>query len=336
MNLEYVKSDRAYEDWRKSQPEGYADMEELLVKRHINDALERMVPATQWRSRLALINIRDYHGLLPKGHQTTKIVMARIVNRPMKAGEFVEWVAKPKPGCDVTITINCDSCGNPKPCDCASEGANFIIDLNSYIERINYDDSQFERSPFVAEIVNTLPYARNKKGLRMCNDEFQVILPAENYMFAANHYLENCQGVDFDTQLGYRVEKPHIILNFKYGQILMAYRSRMYDDKGWHMVPDDARVYLALRDYIDTQKFLFDCKYGKGTDKFSCEMWQAFETKSARSMSVAYNILKQSDPDVFKSMWRKIMNRRVPEYNMDQNLGRRTEDFFDTVLNMFE
>lgn len=338
MNVSYVSAELAFTDWKKYQPKNI-DVDPKLIYRFINNSLYSIIPANQMSPTVALIPVSDYNGILPPGFHYEKMVLAWCGPKRIEQGEFVEWIAHDEK-CEYKVKVLCNYCDNPKDeCDCMDKKHNIIINLDNYADRVAYDDRAMEKSKFATQIVNTMKYARKYKRYNpedLVNHDFKIIKPANGAFYNTSSMIENCHNISFDVELGYRVELPLINVNFKEGQLLISYLGHKLDDRGLLLVPQHSHVFKAIRDSVDLEYYTYMYKMTEGKSQFYREMMDRMNIMAPRSIRKATIFLKKLPPNQLLDIWKNQMHRMVPDNNYNENLQRRSVDFFDLIRNFYD
>lgn len=284
---------------RQASQENYNP--DFLIK-HATDIVSKLLDDSlaQWKYKIALLTVENYSVVLPDDFK--KVIEAAYWMPPEVANkwEITQYIYKNiKDDCDLEINIKCPECYEGTS---SSTGCNECDD--TYIE-VNLDDIWRNAHPELHHMYNKF-FNRTSTMYTDINrssyhNSFQLLTPSLSPFFATEYHIPTCRNLGVRSHLGYKIEKPKLIVNFREGLILFAYYGLELDEDSLPTIPDYPRVVETVHYYLDEKTSYINWLVKKNKQDF--EFFQAARALRLQSMNLAMNDLNPFD---VKEFWANI------------------------------
>lgn len=306
--------------------EDYADysgeelqLQESVILKIAEDKAYGLITDEQLDQKVALIDIKDYIGKLPKGLKY--IVQAGYVLEnecPYTREQLIE-TTKQIYGTDCKMRINfeCPVCHLDK-CDCSSDIV--VVEADQM-----WKDAHPEHN--TAHAKHFSGYGRlNQTGNMYGYPKFQLMRRASGNFFNTPYHIPKCINIDFDSDIEYNVDPPNIVTNFKKGIVLISYFGYRTDDQGYLMIPDHPQVYDSIF-YAIEEKMAWKAFRKTGEAKWN-NLNQIARQRKHTATRAAVNALGSPDPDAFYQFLENHWTKFIPYWEHRERLGNYQPDTF--------
>lgn len=299
----------------------FGGVQEDLILKWANDAVERVYNDTQYVHRIALLQVNNFKAELPSGFKyIAQAAYRELAEEPCLREEIVQWTQKTldSSGCSLKIDLECPKC-HKESCGC-----NSFVEVNA--NRL-YQDSRPELyTQYMGHFYGH--GGLNRRGYKSnYHPDFYLMRKTSTTYFNVPYHIGSCINLNIDCRVEYDIDYPYIIVNFEKGEILLSYVSEKTDENGYRMVPNLPNVFEAVSTYVD-ERMAYRKWRREGGNSLRTD-WR--ELKQLREMTIARARSQLSIPaqDEFKQYmdnhWRKL----IPYWNYDKNLGRFQSDRFN-------
>jgi len=326
MQVAFKYPEDAYKDYITRQLPGTEVPDRLWVMPIINDVVDSLLRANILQHKVALIEINNRTGMLPVGFDS---VIQAAYDFKLKPN-FVAVMTKHIKDhiyskCKIETTIICEGCHHPAyKCECHKP--EYILETNHYDQPEQlYQDNPQHMYSYVQDYWNPI----NHQGRCSYHPEFKLMRLKEGSFWNLSGHIPNCANLSVDTKIAYDIQKPIISVNFDHGWVLLAYRGKPTYN-GLLMVPDEPKVYTAIRHAID-----YEWDYVRSRRTFNNETagrLQLSKQLKDEAWQIAYNQLAKLSSDELYQMVREL-RKMYPQDDSD-NLYRGYEDLNDTTYNL--
>lgn len=296
------------------------ELDETWVLKQANDAVSRIVTDQQLVHEIALLDVRDYKAELPS--QMRYVVQAAAkedAKYPSSREEVSQYVQKVfGTDCEFEINLNCKQCGNT---GCSCDTNVLEVDVNRIYETAHPELFTQYMSHFYRSGGNT---GRGTKSYY--HPEFLLMRKTSNNFFNVPYHINECLNLGIESVYEYDIKMPNIVVNFKQGQILLAYMATPTDKDGYRLIPDVEVVFQAINYYIEERMAFRNYRSSKTQNDraFWQEMFQLKE-KMIKRARITLQIPSEDEWWQFvKNHWTKV----VPYYKWEQNFNRGLPDQF--------
>ena len=307
--------------------EDYADysgeelqLQESVILKIAEDKAYGLITDEQLPQKVALIDIKDYMGTLPKGLKF--IIQAGYVadkECPYTREQLIE-TTKQIYGTDCKLRINfeCPSC-HQDSCSCGTDVV--VVEADQM-----WKDAHPEHN--VAHAKHFSDYGRlNEYGQMFGYPKFNLMRRASGNFFNTPYHIPKCVNIDFDSEVEYNVEIPNIITNFKKGVVLISYFGYRTDEQGYLLIPDHPQVYDAIF-YAIEEKMAWKQFRKTGETKWNALNVAARQRKNLATRA-AVNALGSPDPDAFFQFLDNHWTKYIPYWEHRDRLGNFQPDTYE-------
>jgi len=258
MDLEYISIKSVLEDYVDFAGEEL-QLKESVVLKVADDTMSKIMTGENLDFRIARLEVKNFQAMLPKGFKMVVQAAYRdSTPRYITREQVVGWQQKVwGTDCKLNITLECPDC-HQEICNCSNDVV--IVEADDF-----WRDSHPE---FVAnKFKHFYNYGNLGEPMGMPCEGFKLLKRTSNSFFSTKYHIPGCVNLSFDCDYEYDIAPPKMILNFKEGEILLAYMSIAYDSDGYRMIVNHPRVHEALF-YAISERTSF-ANWGKtGDDKY--------------------------------------------------------------------
>jgi hypothetical protein len=312
MKTEHLSINSVIEDYIAKTGNSEVSIDDLL--RFSHNALDRIIPAQEFVPKIALMSVRNYKAELPKGF--SQVLQASYLDTtsysPVRAGHVVEYYKNiygtgselEGKNCKIVSRVECNGCNDYNPCNTE------IITLDVDKEFINAHPGSFYNHSKFYTGERGIGNSHNKTS--SMHPHFKLMRKTSNYFYNIPYHINECINVNVDSHVEYDIHLPNIIVNFKEGQILLAYLSRNVDKDGWLMIPNVPIVYDAVIQSIEERLGYIDYRKNKTNENY--KFWQDSLMLKEKSIKRARMYLDTMLPDEWEMFIRTHWVRKAPNY----------------------
>lgn len=228
--MQYIPLNTILSDWTRDT--GRKDeIDEDAILQWSSDFIQMMGTHKQYRFNVAVINIENFKGSLPKDFQYVDTVLfnpssACNNNYTMKLSEIIY----PMYGetCNVKVTQECD------------DGCCGIVTVDA-----------------TEDIKNNYPWMGYSRIVTTSDDFSQGMfsgffaIKTSDRASVNKHLSDSCNIGIVDSNISYKLEGQSIITSVKSGTVVLFYLGSVVDDEGYPMIPDNIWYIKALTLYIE-------------------------------------------------------------------------------------
>ena len=289
------------------------------IFRYIDEGIDAVCEADMWDPVVALINIDNYQGELPKDFTRVIQVLYKPVHSnkdKVKRAHIVEYTRElfGTNGCQLRINVECPKCHN-LDCDCKTS----VLKLESAEAEFRFPEivANLTRA---SRVVSTNPESPFYVHFNHRQPQWQWIRPAQNHFFNHSYHVGDCINYHIETNVEYKIQPPVIIVNEPKAQILMAALVTRKDEDGYRLIPN-VPIVLRLLDtwvecYSNRQKWL------RMADPINERMRRALDQERLALLRTARAEINALDPDEQEAYMSNFFRKWfAPVDNMKQ-LGR--------------
>ncbi len=313
MNHSYLSIESIVEDYIANT--GNDSVVKSQILRFADDALSRIIPGTDFKHSIALLDVKNYSAPLPNGF---KYVLQAGYNahqeHKVRSEHVVEYTKKIYGSdCKLNLSVECDDCKGL--CDKPHEVITVDVDHNFILKNPKY----------------MYQHASHFYGQRNLGDggilsnttihpQFTLMRRTTNYFYNVPYHVNECLNFNVDSQIEYDITPPTINVNFKEGQILLAYLGVQVDENGYRMIPNVPIVFAAVRNWIEER--LAYIEYRKTKEQKDRIFWQQLVELNNKSIKMARMYLDTMTPDEWEMFIRNHWIRKVPHYTWESTHNR--------------
>lgn len=316
MNTEKISIKSIIDDYIAKT--GNTEIEPNQILRFANDALDRILPGEEFLHNIALIDVNDYKAPLPANFKYV-LQAAYLIDKPVYRSEHIVEYTKKIYGsdCKLNLEVHCDNCGDYDTCN--SEVITMDVDHNYLLKHPEY----------MYKHANHFYSGRTLDGPKphcTLHPEFQLMRRTSNYFYNVPYHVNECININADTHIEYDIHLPNILVNFKKGQILIAYLGSNVDKDGYLMIPNIPVVYDAVIQWIEERLAYID--YRKNKEQKDRIFWQQALELRDKKIKQARSYLSTPSSDEWEVFIRNHWIRKVPNYKWEAHhnsfLGDKT------------
>lgn len=229
--------------------------DEGLLYKWAETATKKITPASRKLYKVELLDVENYSAKKPNDFAAVCQVAYNVEfsDKRIEVDRVVEWMSTEIEECDLTITLNCPKCKEPKTnCGCGDTSIGIDVDrlwLQSHPELIVTNKHMIGYSNQIKEgKVNTPP----------C---FELMGRNTNNLKTNLHHIQNCPNDVVVCDVKYEIKNEKIEVNFPSGQILLSYLADETDEQGYRLIPDHPLALEAINYYL-LFKWLHKSFYG--------------------------------------------------------------------------
>lgn len=296
--------------------------DEDLILKYAQDEAERLMRGSSAKEFVTLVHIEDYRGKLP-GHFQREVQAAYNIF-PQKCPprtEIVEYTKKvfDGTGCEFKLRKECPKC-QKSGCDCDLIVAEIDVDRaweNAHPEQVAKYWSHFHSYTNMTEA----PGDRRS----IYHPQFRIMYPKMGDFWNLQYNLSKCTHLTVDQEISYKIAKPHIIVNFQQGQVLLNYLGYPVDEFGRTMIPNDPDVINCIVLYVE--KRLSRAEYRRTKKREDLQYYQMTKEEH-RIARLEANLKLESlatSPTELSQTFRNIM-MKGDFVSTRANLNRRTHE----------
>ena len=298
-----------------------------------SDVLTKVYPRQKLQHHVALLQVQDYRARVPDHFDSIVHVAFKpeAERKPVRRWEVVSWVQDAIHGCGAKIELECPKCNNTEGCACYPD---IIIEVDELWKRQHPEYTV----GMMMDMRRTWASTTNPRGpfRSPYNPNFQMMKPAQNYMFNADYHVNGC--LNLDAQVGantpyeYDFDNPYIRVNSKEGQILLSYYKRVVGPDGYPMVPNVPEVYEAIAAYIssiDIKRQFRRNMNNSNLYNISRSEKQAADLAIARARELLAEVPFGEFWSFVENHWAKVM----PYYEFYSNFNATQPDRYRTAMN---
>lgn len=307
-----------YLDW--SGHEG-STLDPVWLRKQANDAIARMSTDQQFRHVVEVLPIKDYKVKRPEYFRYLCQAAYRIAPpAPCSREEISQFKQKILGSdCELEINIKCPQCHTEK-CECNDRVA-VEVDVNRIYETAHPEYFSRYMGHFYKSGNTT-----SRGTTSIYHDQFCLMKKTSTTFRNIPYHIGECINLSVDCEIEYDIDSFNITVNFKEGEILIAYLAWDVDEEGYLYVPEDAAVFTAINWWIE-ERVAFK-KYRESLGQNIRIFWQQTEQQKLKYLRAAKGRLQMPDPDEWwqfvENHWRKV----IPYRNWDRNFNRNTGDRF--------
>lgn len=323
MKYKYTSSKSIIDDFlRHTYDDG--SINKLNLQIYADYAIDRIIPADDFKHRIAILNIDNYKTQLPKDF---KYVIqagykAECEDVCRERDQVIQWTQDVfNEDCELEINLKCNNCHSTS-CNCDETVLEVDVD---YIWESSHPEVKAKYMRHFHTYRNFTQ--RGGEDTTYYHPQYKLMRTTSNSFFNVPYHIDECVNLNYDTDVEYTIdENRNMIVNFKKGTVLVSYLGYVMDDEGFRMIPDNQLVFRAVRFYIES--VLAFSTYKQKMDQNSRIFWQQMEEMAERLIARARSEMAMPNPDRMKQFidnhWRKIIH-----YNdFESNLNRFRPDEF--------
>lgn len=296
----------------------YGNIPELDLLEWGNEAVGKLLTATQKVHKLVVLPVRDYRAMLPKGFLA--VIQAAYRAYPEKRcrrEEIVQWTQNvlDGSGCKVVIDLECPSCREVK---CTCESPMVTVDVNEIFKASHPEY-------YYGYMANFTGYGNTFGNEKACKytDEFRLMRRTSNTFYNIPYHIGNCVNFSVDSAVEYDIHPVgvdgfQISTTFKEGEVLIAYISEYVDPQGWRMVPNVEEAIEAVLAYMDERVGYRYWRKNKG-DQVAFRDYQMLKTLRSQALARAVSTLKMPDKDKWENFLNTHWKQLIPYWSYDSN-----------------
>lgn len=327
----YLPVSSIVEDWLDFSGEDQHQLDETIIKKWANDAVERITTGEQLIHRIDLLRVRDYKTTLPEGfrylHQAAYKLPDNTPFSKLKGNIVKGTRALLGNSANVsTAPNNCKTCGQDW-CTCSSNVLSIeienIYDQASYDLYEKYMNHFQKRGSIIQE--NTSRHA--------CTYNPQFILMSKSSSDFSNipFHLNNCPNINLDHEVEYNITNSRdgnllLTCNIRNCDVLVSYLGTQVDEQGYRMIPNVEVVFKAINLYIEER--LAYRQYRKSRAQKDAMFYERLVPMTERAISRAKSQIAMPDPDEWKQWVRNNWLKLIPGWDSQKRFGQRTNDRF--------
>jgi len=327
---DYINEVSYDQDWIEDK--GLVDnseLDETLLIKWGTDAVNMIPIPDNQMHKIEIIYVENYKAELPKDFMLLQSAAANVWDEAENCSktrreQIVQWTQKAN-DCELEINLVCPEC-HQSECSCRPK---VVVDVDR-----------------IWEMANPQIYYRNYMKLGKVGfgadhpdyieEKFKLMSYQSNDYFRSGHFLTDCPNIQCeDCPNQFRLELPHMLVDFKRGEILLSYIGVRTDENGDVMVPDDPDMLEAIQSHLTYKWFAREAARNVSNPN---KNWQAYramsqEAKMEREDSFGKFRTRVTIPDIhdFQSWVKHSWLRRIPNFN---NKGRLQGDQYDRYRDM--
>lgn len=288
---------------------GYDEqIRENTMYKWMEDVLRKILPPDSMVHAVALIEIKDFEGMLPDGF--VKITQTGCIpefDRCVTRTEVTQIVDHMM-GCEMEINLNCPKCKENR-CSCSTPV--ITVDANE-IYRNTHPEHFLGK---IRSLYNFGTFGELNPHEYAYLQKFHLMKPAHGSMWNTYYHLGDCAPVNFDTRYEYKLNNKKMIVNFKEGQVALGYLSLRVDDEGYLMVPNHPYFFDALT-WTVKEKIYFRKFSMEGAQK-DWALYNEAKTRRLEYMRLARAVAIIPDAENWNELMRKYHTRIWGAYGDD-------------------
>lgn len=343
MNKNYISIKSIIEDYIDKT--GNSDIEPNQILRFANDALDRILPGEEFSHNIALLDVKDYKALIPSNFKYVLQAGYHIEHddhhpyhhHHYDSREIVEYTKKIfGSDCELKLDVHCDNCGDYDNCGAEvlklDVDHNFLLKNPSYMYKYShhyyggrtldphsvkdhYYDQKYPHNHNRHTNVHQDCIGNNCKHECTLHPNFSLMRRTSSYFYNVPYHVNECININTDSAVEYDVHLPNILVNFKKGQVLLAYLGSNTDDEGYLMIPDVPLVYDTVVQWIEER--LAYINYRKTKQQNDRIFWQQSLELRDKKIKQARMYLATPTPDEWEMFIRNHWVRKVPNYKWE-------------------
>lgn len=307
------------EDWLDFSGEDHAELDEPLILKWANDAIERISSGEQLIQRIALLKIEDYRAMLPVGfkyiahaayrdNEDTECVKKKLVERISEAsidliGDCKLVYKDNDPNFLVEVDVND-----------VYEGANPKI-YAAYMKHFCGSGSTHDR------LGKRFPF----------HNGFRLMRKTSNGFYNIPYHINDCSNFNLDCEVEYNIVpgvdgQLMMTSNQKEADVLISYLGTQLDDEGYRMIPDVEIAYKTINLYIEERLAYRD--YRRTKEQRHRMFWHDLKADVEKFIARTRSQIQTPDPDEWTQWVRNNWLKIVPGWDSQAQFGRRTDDRF--------
>lgn len=301
--MKYTTVKAIANDWMTDLDYSGRKLKPEIIYRHANNAAEILIGSESLVYRVAMIDVDDFVGELPKYlHSVTLAACVEDGAFYVNRGEITSMTKKLiGTDCDYEINLKCPSCHEEK-CNCSTPVLEIDIDqlwldTHPHIKHVS-EKNMIGWSAATTEGFPTLPIPPN----------FEVMKPrvSTDILWNTEYYLGICNalGPNLLGNYSFHLEDNKFITDLKKGQVMVAYLAYKRDDEGYLMIPDKIEAVEAITSFI-TMKMMWREWMASGNQSDRLR-WLDSENKSKAIMAEAKSKLETPSAD----KWLRVLQER--------------------------
>jgi len=315
MDLEKISIKTVLEDYIEFAGEEL-QLEESVILKVADDTMAKIATGESLDFRIAVLDVKQYQAPLPKGFRTVVQCAYRdLTEGKARREQIVEWQQRVwGSDCKLKIELECPDC-HQESCNCSSD-----------VVTVNADDMWRDSHPelIANKWKHFYDYGSLGDPMGVPCSGFKLMKRTSNSFFATKYHIPGCVNFSFDSKHEYDISPPKMILNFKDGEVMLAYMSIAYDSDGYRMIVNHPRVHEALF-YAIIERTKFRDWLKTGDPKFQ-SMFREAERKKNESITMARSAISIPDPDKWFQFLKNHLTKFTPNWRWEENLNRETQD----------
>lgn len=306
MNTEKISIKSIIEDYIAKT--GNTEVEPNQLFRFTNDALDRILPGEEFSHNIALIDVKDYKAVAPSNFKYMLQAAYKAKDKQKIRSEHIVQYTQQIYGsdCKLNVDVHCDKCGDYDAC--SSEVITFDVDHNHLLKHPEYMYQHANHFYGGRTLDSPKPHCT-------LHPEFQLMRRTSSYFYNVPYHVNECVNINADTHIEYDIHLPNILVNFKEGQILIAYLGSNVDKDGYLMIPNVPVVYDAIVQWIEERLAYID--YRKNKEQKDRIFWQQALELRDKKIKQARMYLSNPAPDEWENFIRNHWVRKVPNYKWE-------------------
>lgn len=339
MNKNYISIKSVIEDYIAKT--GNTEVEPNQILRFANDALDRILPGEEFQHNIALLDVEDYKAQLPSNFKY--VLQAGYSSHDEHdhyhhhdSQEIVEYTKKIfGSNCELKLDVHCDRCGDYDNCSAEvikmDVDHNFLLKNPSYIYKYSHHfyggrtlDPHSPKDHYYDQRFHHhhLPHAHHhhshhhhKHDDCTLHPHFHLMRRTSNYFYNIPYHVNECINVNADSKVEYDIHHPNILVNFKKGQILLAYLGSNVDGDGYLMIPNVPLIFDAVIQWVEERMAYID--YRKNKEQKDRIFWQQALELRDKKIKQARMYLQTATPDEWEMFIRNHWIRKIPNYKWE-------------------
>lgn len=314
MKHEHLSIYSIIEDYIAKTGNSEISIEDIL--RFAHNALDRIIPAQEFVPKIALLDVVNYKAKVPQGFD--QVLQAGYLDTTqyskVRSEHVIEYYKNiygtgtelEGNNCKIISRVECNNCEGLDPC-------------KNEILTIDVDKTYLDANPGFIYQHNKFYAGDRKLGGNQCSihPHFKLMRRTSNYFYNIPYHINECINVNADSRVEYDIHLPNIIVNFKEGQIILAYLSKNVDKDGYLMIPNVPIVYDAVIQSIEERLAYIDYRKNKINENY--RFWQDSIMLKEKSIKRARTYLDMLQPDEFEMFIRNHWVKKVPNYKYEAN-----------------
>jgi hypothetical protein len=316
MRHEYVSLKSVLEDFVDVSDRNI-EIDETLILKFASDAADRIVPPDSMVEKIALLEVENYHALLPDDFKFVIQAAYRLYPNAFNRRQLVEEISEytqsllDGTGCNLKVAVDCPKCKSPS---CSCERPIIEVDANQIWKNANPQLYANYMSHFSGYGSLT------QRGRSVYHPQFKLMNHTANSYFNVPYHVNECPNINADVDVEYSLDPPRIVVNFECGHILLAYFGIPLDEEGYRMIPNSPIVFQAIQFWI--QERLGFRNYIQSPNQATRAFWTDMHQMKEIYVARAKSHLTQPSMDEFsqfvKSHWVKL----IPTWEYESRTDR--------------